>query len=66
MGNLNKISVDQIKDFAKNNILLCAILVLDIILFFSAISLNTANTDLGGKIDSLSIKKNQIQNNITK
>lgn len=66
MGSLNKISVDQIKDFAKNNILLCAMFVLDIILFFSAISLNTTNTDLEGKIDSLSIKKNQIQNNITK
>ena len=66
MGSLNNISLDQVKDFAKNNILLCILLVLDIVLFFSAVSLGSSNDELEGKIDSLSIKKNQIQSNITK
>jgi|GEM_PF-4869002 len=66
MGNLNNISLEQVKDFAKNNILLCILLVLDIVLFFSAVSLGSSNDELEGKIDSLSIKKNQIQSNITK
>lgn len=66
MGNLNNISVDQVKDFIKNNILLCVMLALDIVLFFSAISLGSSNDELEGQIDSLSIKKNQIESNITK
>ena len=66
MGNLNNISVDQVKDFVKNNILLCVMLALDIVLFFSAISLGSSNDELEGQIDSLSIKKNQIGSNITK
>lgn len=66
MGSLNNISVDQVKDFVKNNILLCVMLALDIVLFFSAISLGSSNDELEGQIDSLSIKKNQIEGNITK
>ena len=66
MGSLNNISVDQVKDFVKNNILLCVMLALDIVLFFSAISLGSSNDELEGQIDSLSIKKNQIESNITK
>lgn len=66
MGSLNNISVDQVKDFVKNNILLCVMLALDIVLFFSAISLGSSNDELEGEIDSLSIKKNQIESNITK
>ena len=65
MGNLNNISVDQVKDFIKNNILLCVVFVLDVVLFFSAISLGSSNDELEGQIDSLSIKKNQIEGNIT-
>ena len=66
MGSLNNISVDQVKVFVKNNILLCVMLALDIVLFFSAISLGSSNDELEGQIDSLSIKKNQIGSNITK
>ena len=61
MGSLNNISVDQVKVFVKNNILLCVMLALDVVLFFSAISLGSSNDELEGQIDSLSIKKNQIE-----
>lgn len=66
MGNLNNISADQVKDFVKNNILLSIVFAIDVVLFFSAIRLSASNDELEGKIDSCSIKKNQIQNNITK
>lgn len=66
MGNLNNISADQVKIFVKNNILLCVMFALDVVLFFSAISLGSSNAELEGEIDSFSIKKNQIQNNMTK
>ena len=59
MGNLNNISADQVKDFVKNNILLCVMFALDVVLFFSAISLGSSNAELEGKIDSFSIKKTQ-------
>lgn len=57
---------NSIKAILKANTTLCALVVLDIVLFFMAIQQGITNDSLDGKISSLGIKEKQIKANLSK
>ena len=57
---------NSIKAILKANTTLCALVVLDIVLFFMAIQQGITNDSLDGQISSLGIKEKQIKANLSK
>ena len=67
MNNKAKdIDWNSIKAILKANTTLCALVVLDIVLFFMAIQQGSTNDSLDGQISSLGIKEKQIKANLSK
>ena len=66
MNKLANIDWDSLKAFIKGNPLLCALVVLDIFLFFIALGRSNANEVLQGQISSLQVKEKQIKTNLEK
>lgn len=66
MNKLENIDWESIKAFIKGNTLLCALAVLDVFLFFTALGRSNTNESLRSQISSLEIKEKQIKTNLEK
>lgn len=66
MNKLENIDWESIKAFIKGNTLLCALAVLDVFLFFTALGRGNTNEALQSQISSLQIKEKQIKTNLEK